>query len=192
MTRSWAACAILAVTACRGATPPATISGAVRGVTLKPKDAIVRLHRDGGVVKGVVVTLGATDHLCDDARANVLRQGTSSLSFWLQRLDDQGHSSTDLPGEYPVSSFPYSVDPNVSSVLALFSRLDAQCLPDKSVFRLGNGGSLHLGAIDLRPGGTADGTFQVQFGADKGGDRIPRDLLRRQRRAGHGDLPVAT
>jgi len=152
----------MALSACGG-----SMEGAVGGITMDVADGAFVLHKDpAGRADGLTVLL--SDHLsvCDSIKTNTNRRSSNTLVLVFARVAEDGHLLSPAPGDHAVAP----TRPAETGVYAgaFFSNFDSGCvrtLANKTA--TGESGLVKLEALNRQ--GTANGTFDITFGA---GDRV--------------------
>ncbi|HEU4759266.1 MAG TPA: hypothetical protein VFT91_04710 [Dehalococcoidia bacterium] len=141
-------------------------SGTVRGASFQPRDAVFMTSSPPGSTGQLAfVAMSDQSGLCDKLKANQAPKSSSMFGLVLGVMDTTGLGAL-VPGSYVVVSRSSSTTGNIS--MAFFDHLDAWC---QSTFgpasAEGTAGSVELTDITIEAGGSASGTFDVNFDTDR-------------------------
>jgi hypothetical protein len=145
-----------------------SVNGTVGGVQLSVADAIFGVFKDGsGKSTGAFVILADKPKICDGLRANRVPKSSTSLFFSLSRVTQTDVLAPDV-GDYTVIDGLPTAGGNFS--YASFDRSDANCTNTLSgSASSGKSGLIKVTNFKGETNGTANGTFDVTFGA---GDKV--------------------
>lgn len=146
---------------------PGSVNGTVGGVQLPVSDAIFAVLKDNGKTVGAAVYLSDKPKLCDSLHANRETKQATSMLFLLSRTTTSDVLAPDV-GDYTVIEFGRAEAGN--RTYSFFSRTDANCTNTiSSTASGGKSGLVKLTNFKPETGGSANGTFDVTFGA---GDKV--------------------
>lgn len=160
MKRILAVLVVAGVTACGG---PGSIEGKIDGKTFEVNDAIVASSEDT-----VMIALVNLTDACSSLKSKTEPKNLSGLMIMLAGFDSAGKPRPVVAGEYEVVDFDKITThpPRVAAAFAL--KTDGQCkdtIEDDRAEAVS--GTVKLTSIDLKAGGSAEGTFEFVFGPQK-------------------------
>lgn len=163
MKRLLAVVSMVAMAGCSG-----SMTGTVGGVSLNVSDAIFGvLKDDAGKSFAAYVVMADKPKICDNLKANRNPKTATSLALTLYRFSATDFLSPDV-GEYTVIDTTPAGAGSYAS--ADFTHSDSDCrntLADSAAS--GKSGLIKLTSIKGETNGSANGTFDITFGA---GDKV--------------------
>ncbi|HLL55129.1 MAG TPA: hypothetical protein VK447_16355 [Myxococcaceae bacterium] len=145
-----------------------TVSGTVRGAQLSAQDAVFDvINSSSGGGQTFVLYIGDTPNLCQKIKANQTAKNSASFVVVAGVVDNAGNTGALANGDYTV--YPFSeADATGKVAFTVFDKYDGTCRSTLgSNTPTGTGGKVTLNSFSAKEGGTASGTFEVFFGADK-------------------------
>jgi hypothetical protein len=152
--------AFAALTGCGG-----SFSGTVNGIPLSVQDSIFGLLKDDqGKSTGLVIFLADKPGLCDKLKANREPKNSTSFTFLLANIANDGSQLAPSTGDYTITSnFGASTRGNVG--IASFSKTDGNCTATiQSANTTGQSGVVKLSGVNSSSGGQATGSFDITVG----------------------------
>lgn len=153
---------MVAVMGCSG-----SMSGTVGGVSMNVADAIFAIFKDdSGKSVAALVVLADQPKICDSLKANRIPKGSTSLSLSMYRIGPSPTFEFLAPdvGEYTT----IDTNPNGAGTYAQanFDHSDSNCTNTLSgSASTGKSGLIKLTNIKGETNGTANGTYDITFGA---------------------------
>lgn len=147
------------IVACGGSND---IKGSVDGKTFEAKEAIVT-----SIDESVVIAITNISDTCGLAKAKKEPKNASFLTIALSNSDAGGKLVAVTPGEYKIVDFGSNM-PAGRVAFAGIGLSDDKCdemIDDEKSTALS--GTITLTAIELKDGGSAEGTFELFFGKAK-------------------------
>jgi hypothetical protein len=152
--------ALAALTGCGG-----SFSGTVNGISLNVQDSIFGLLKDEmGKSAGLVIFMADQPGLCDKLKANREPKNSTSMTFLLFNVSNDGMQLAPSTGDYTItSSLTATTRGNIG--IASFSKSDGNCTATiQPANTTGQSGIVKLSALNSSAGGQATGTFDITVG----------------------------
>jgi hypothetical protein len=161
--------ALLACTVLGCGGPSTSVKGSVTGVTLNAQDCMTLDGSESGEAaapqnSGVIV-IASDSGICNSFMNNAANANTNQLILIVYENDSNGNPQFPGTGTYTINN---RATPPASSAVALafFDVWNGTCQATPGKGGTANSGSVTLQQINLSGGGGAQGTFDLQFGAD--------------------------
>ncbi len=165
MNRLMMAVAALAMVGCSG-----SMNGTVGGVSLNVADAIFAvLKDDDGKSFAAIVAMSDKPKMCETLKANRQTKASTQIVFTMFRYNSSATEflSPDV-AEYTVVDSPPTGGGNYGN--SIFTRNDSDCRQTVAEDAAkGKSGLIKLTGIKAENNGTANGTYDITFGA---GDKV--------------------
>jgi hypothetical protein len=165
MKKLFSVAAVMAVLVGCGGT---SVSGTVKGAQLSAQDAVFDvINSSSGGGQTFVLYIGDSPKLCEKIKANQTVKNSTSFVVVAGNVDNSGNTTALSSGDFTV--YPFSeADATGKVAFTVFDKYDGTCRSTMGTTTpTGTGGKVTLNSFSAKEGGTASGTFEVFFGADK-------------------------
>jgi hypothetical protein len=145
---------------------PGSFNGTVGGIGMSVKDAIFApIKGSDGSTIGAFVEMSDVPDLCSVLKANRDLKYSTLVAFALMRTKSDGSAFlAPAKGQYLVTPTDSAKPGDIA--LAVFGKNDANCNNELAADQsTGRSGTVTLDTLDMNPGGTGSGIFDVTFGS---------------------------